>query len=809
MKRIFSGSKEPQVEFSKAPEAGLSPELAPIVTLLSAQAYRRYHEGMLMLLTDLSSDGKPGDRTWREVYGVLTGTQLAVWDAKSLAQSTPDQLEKATSKPQYINFTDSSFKACEKLSTGSEGDVNYVIVVSTTLKNRHLLRCKDAESFQKWHAALRLVVFENISLQEGYTAALLSARGSRLSDIRVVLAETKFQHEDWVSVRFGSGMPWKRCFAVVEPGSKSRKKFVCGKIHFYENEKRSKKTAMASIVAVSAAYALYPQTPLLIDGSTIVKLEGSIQFKKEIPKETPIFIMPEQHSSVPGFDTLIRFIVPVFDAFGLYGRPKMLNADKSDVGSLLFGLPVLPRVHYLEVADVLPLARACSDWTVKDWRENIKSVLQKKIQYGYDGCGSSHGVDGAVFSLKPGEVSSPNLTPGTTPISESFSSERIDESDKSSGRSPERLSNKSATDFDIRKSIVSEKSSSASRKSPDFFSPDRFSAEKPSLDRVKPPSNLDDIYSQYSQMDSDDDVPIISVKTPTQENIFDPSFGGHLDSQKASRSFSPYTEFNRQLQSSLAGSNAELNKGHSKSQHLEPMSSPPKKSLQGPRPYPLERPPGDSVVDQRVVQPPVSRSFGQSPTYGQPLPPQLRFGQSENQPPMRQTGQSPLRMREPQSEQPSEQSFGGQFHNGHPQNGQPQNGQPQNGHSRIGQPRTGHPRIGQPQYGQPPYGQPQYGQPRTGQPRIGQPQYGQPQHAQHHSHGQMPSHAFGPPLNQPQSSPYGNHSGGEKSDHPYAPRHPYAGQNKQSVNPNFQHNPYGSSGTTPPKTRMDEPNYFR
>ena len=64
----------------------LSPELIPIVTLLSAQSHRRYHEGVFLILKDLNSDGSPAQRVWKEVYGVLIGTQLALWDARTIEQ---------------------------------------------------------------------------------------------------------------------------------------------------------------------------------------------------------------------------------------------------------------------------------------------------------------------------------------------------------------------------------------------------------------------------------------------------------------------------------------------------------------------------------------------------------------------------------------------------------------------------------------------------------------------------------------------------------------------------------------------------
>ncbi|GME72384.1 unnamed protein product [Ambrosiozyma monospora] len=375
----------------------LSPELSPIVTLLSAQTHRRYNEGVFMLLKDLDSDGNPADRVWNEVYGVLTGNQLAVWDAELLenlpihSKQDENHIKDLENKPMYINFSDATFKALDVLPSAN-GDLRNVIIVSTTLKNRFLIQINSKEQFERWHAAFRLAAFEYKSLQEAYTAALLSARGSMLSDIKVVLAETKFEHEDWTSVRFGAGMPWKRCFAVIEPCNKKKKKSPNGKVHFYENEKKTKKMAMATLTEADSVYAIYPENYTIIDHSTMIKMDGEVLFeKKEGAKACSIFLMPEQHSAVPGYDTLIRFMIPLMDAFQLYGRPKRLNADKTDPASLLFALPVLPQVHYMDVNDLLKLTTSAttSAWSAKQWRSAIKDILRAKVAKGYTGCGSA------------------------------------------------------------------------------------------------------------------------------------------------------------------------------------------------------------------------------------------------------------------------------------------------------------------------------------------------------------------------------------------------------------------------------------
>ncbi|OUT23100.1 hypothetical protein CAS74_001408 [Pichia kudriavzevii] len=377
----------------------LAPELTPIVSLLSAQSHRKYIEGVFMLLKDLDSDGNPAERKWLEVYGIMIGNELAYWDSQQL--DSKDSNAMGDSKPSYLNFSDGTLKPCLTLPS-SNNTIENVIVLSTTLKNRFLLQFSSRDKFLNWCTAFRLSSFEYTSLQEAYTASLLSARGSLLSDIRVILSETKFNHEDWTSVRFGSGMPWKRYFAVIEPGKFTRKGPKNGAIYFYDNEKKSKKSLMAKITNITSVYALYPRNYTVIDHSTLIKLDGSIQFdQKDSSKSCSIFLMPEQHTSVPGYDTLIRFIIPLMDSFHLYGRPKKLNADKRDTSSLLFGLPVLPNVHYLELEDLDPIIKDITsiDWDQNSWNIKIKQILKGKMDKGYNGCGSQNGIQGVTDLL--------------------------------------------------------------------------------------------------------------------------------------------------------------------------------------------------------------------------------------------------------------------------------------------------------------------------------------------------------------------------------------------------------------------------
>ncbi|KAK9453975.1 hypothetical protein V1511DRAFT_461360, partial [Dipodascopsis uninucleata] len=363
-----------EVVFEPDDPKAIPAELASIMSLMSSLQVRCYYEGRFVLLKDLDNDGKPPlNREWREVYCQLVGCVLQIWDSWELEKSSvspnsdgiPAHAMSAV-KPTYINIADASLKIIENVHSGpksvtndSAHSIDNVIALSTTFRNRYLLKFSSKQTMLIWAAALRLSMFELVSLQQAYTGALLAARGIKLSDIKQLLQPTKFKHQDSALVRFGTGMPWTKCWAVVTPaGYKKRKQNKFGHIDFYESEKakQKKQAPMATISGARAAYAVFPESSMLINQSTLLKIEGTIAVregkKNGEPRDGFIFIMPELHPSVPGFETLIRFLIPTLDSFNLYGRPSRFIADKFDMRSLMFGLPDPPSTRYVDLADV-------------------------------------------------------------------------------------------------------------------------------------------------------------------------------------------------------------------------------------------------------------------------------------------------------------------------------------------------------------------------------------------------------------------------------------------------------------------------
>jgi len=243
-------------------------------------------------------------------------------------------------------------------------------------------------------------MFEHASLQELYTGSLIAGKGKHLNNIRVIMERSKFALEDWVRVRFGAGTPWRRCWCVIEPpnekdwqkSQKSLKKKSAyerpqlpkGDIKFYDSKKTKKTVPIATITDAYSAYAIYPQSKPLIDQSTLVKLEGriTIHSKPESKTEGFVFVMPEVHPAVSGFEMMLRWLFPVYDAFGLYGRPTRLIADTLDARGLMFAMPKERRYGYLEILDVTTLihTQGSDKWTEREWRKQLKDATSRRMQ---------------------------------------------------------------------------------------------------------------------------------------------------------------------------------------------------------------------------------------------------------------------------------------------------------------------------------------------------------------------------------------------------------------------------------------------
>ncbi|KAK3383369.1 hypothetical protein B0T24DRAFT_516071 [Lasiosphaeria ovina] len=381
------------------------PELQPIFTFLNSHTNKLYQEGYFLKLDDQDIKGKPNpDRTWTECFAQLVGTVLSLWDAAELDAAGED----GEVLPKFINLTDASIKMIESLPTrtNDEQPLQHILSISTAGRNRYLLHFNSHHSLIQWTAGIRLAMFEHLTLQEAYTGALIAGKGKTLNSINVIMERARMPVQEWVRVRFGAGVPWRRCWCVIEPPSekeyqKAQKDFkkrspydrshapiLKGQIKFYDTRKDAEKKKkhsrpIASITDSYSAYAIYPQSKALIDSSTLLKIEGSITIHSDPPSATEgfVFIMPETHPMVSGFEMLLRFMFPTWDTFGLYGRPGRLVASVLDPRSLMFGMPKHKRYGYLELLDVsgLILTEGSASWSEQEWRKKLKELTGRRM----------------------------------------------------------------------------------------------------------------------------------------------------------------------------------------------------------------------------------------------------------------------------------------------------------------------------------------------------------------------------------------------------------------------------------------------
>ncbi|KAF2970181.1 hypothetical protein GQX73_g3380 [Xylaria multiplex] len=380
------------------------PELQPIFTFLNSHANKLYQEGYFLKLDDQNTQGKPNpDRTWTECFAQLVGTVLSLWDAAELDAAGED----GEVLPKFLNLTDASIKMIESLPTRSndEQPLQNILSISTAGRNRYLLHFNSRHSLIQWTSGIRLAMFEHSTLQEAYTGALIAGKGKQLNNIGVIMERSRVHMDQWVRVRFGAGVPWRRCWCVISPpdekeyqkAMKEHKKknpydrshppILKGDIKFYDQRKDGKKQKksqpIATINDAYSAYAIYPQSKSLIDASTLIKIEGDITIHGDPPSSTEgfVFIMPEVNPAVSGFEMMLRFLFPTWDTFGLYGRPGRLVASVLDSRSLMFAMPKHKRYGYLELLDVSSLIQTDgnSSRNEREWRKKLKELTGTRM----------------------------------------------------------------------------------------------------------------------------------------------------------------------------------------------------------------------------------------------------------------------------------------------------------------------------------------------------------------------------------------------------------------------------------------------
>ncbi|CAM0138838.1 hypothetical protein VKS41_006292 [Umbelopsis sp. WA50703] len=381
-------STRPPVFVKPAPQqppniATAPPDMQSTLRLYESFNQKVYFEGYLQKMNDLTADGKPVmDRQWTQWYVELSGSVLTFWDAKDAQENQElGEMEITTDEPilpTYINITDSSVDIVGTFAYDNPAREN-VFVLSSAGSNRFFLQAGNQAVMNRWVCAIRLACYEMTRLQEIYTRNFLAR--PMWADI---MEKQQGKVEGWMQARFGGATEWQRYWVVVTDKRDEKrlwgKKSVAsrGQLMFYENKKS--KIPIITIVNVLCAYAIYPENPKLIDFGTLLKVEGSMYASTANDTHGGsgnafALLMTSSNKE------MVQWLVGIYDAFKLYGRPARLISDAYNINSLNFAEPVFGNQSrlFLEVGEIEHIN--VQNETLLDSKIAFASVLRTKLEH--------------------------------------------------------------------------------------------------------------------------------------------------------------------------------------------------------------------------------------------------------------------------------------------------------------------------------------------------------------------------------------------------------------------------------------------
>ncbi|KAI5957598.1 hypothetical protein KGF57_003292 [Candida theae] len=266
---------------NKLQTENLSPEFRPIVNLLNAQRLRTYRVGSFQIPARLGND-----HAWFEVDAKLTGTELAIWRPSDDEYTMEDGNDEF--KPRYINLVDFRLEFL--------GDLRLRISQDYREDSSVVIRFHNEIDFIKWISAMMLSKYEYTKLNEAFTAVLLSSKGSKLSDIHVLLTHKKrFIEHEWCNIRLPEiSTKWIKVYMVILPSDKHH----LGRIEFYPSDKKmQKKHLIAYLSDLTSLFNVYPGQSNMIDFNSIMRASGQIFVNKHYEYLFPYNSHEDHHSS--------------------------------------------------------------------------------------------------------------------------------------------------------------------------------------------------------------------------------------------------------------------------------------------------------------------------------------------------------------------------------------------------------------------------------------------------------------------------------------------------------------------------------
>ncbi|KAK5962361.1 Tph3p PWA37_000404 [Arxiozyma heterogenica] len=390
---IYSSSSSSNLFQELPPE--LFRNIRPLLIILKAQKQKVYYNWTLEKNPDKSLQ-------WEIRYANDTVEKLT-----SLSLIGPQmQLVTSNTKIEYVlplinrNSSFSNFQISNDNLKFDEPNI--------------VLSCNNTKQLDLLTSLCSLSIFENISVYKALTGTVISTMGFHLPDINMIL-NSQYNFKDWCEIYIqGKGWIKAWCHINRksninkshsnnnnnESGSSSggNKKNYKPKgkyqIKIYKDIKSNNPTSTANLICYIQDcdfvqdvffYNQYPNfddCEQFIQNFNSIRILGDVRYnnldtilddkkkkmfspKRNVStssiksdssvnfdlKHNGIIIRPIAHKGLPHLDSMIKFIIPIFDVTRKYGRPNHFIVSRTDKDSLMFGLPKLPNTNYFKIND--------------------------------------------------------------------------------------------------------------------------------------------------------------------------------------------------------------------------------------------------------------------------------------------------------------------------------------------------------------------------------------------------------------------------------------------------------------------------
>ncbi|KAK9766536.1 hypothetical protein K7432_004328 [Basidiobolus ranarum] len=325
-----SGKVPMQNEESIPPEYQIPEDVLSVLPYYDGFTTKFYMYGFLNKKNESTPDGKLFKmRDWTRWYVELCGPVLIFW--RATPEYTMENVERLKSliAPNFLNVSDCIVNTCQ-----NQDDRQFVFSLNTSGANRFYMEAGDSKELNDWVCAIRLSSYEMAKLHEMYTYVILTR-----SDFSHLFSTYHSFTEGYLQIKYAGASQWRRCWAVLDNEHVTPQG---PQIQFFEDPHAG---SLFNLSQVTQAYSVYPERPELSDVSGIFKVEGTVDISLDYNAIRPEFIIMSAESP----EDMARWVVAIFDAYKLFGRPEQLHIPPAPTDTHSLYLQV-SQVNHLDMS---------------------------------------------------------------------------------------------------------------------------------------------------------------------------------------------------------------------------------------------------------------------------------------------------------------------------------------------------------------------------------------------------------------------------------------------------------------------------